>query len=90
MLLTTMVNVIKVAVIELADRIDRDKLVAAHNAVFFEKLKVTRKNELLSRTLLKHFRLKKVYRAYSEDNPNTFDEMFERYTHSLDQLDTVC
>lgn len=79
---------VEVAIIELADRIDRDKLVAAHNAVFPEK--VSRMNELLSRTLLKHFRLKKVYRAYIADNPDTIEEMSERYSNSLDQLDTVC
>lgn len=82
--------IVEVGIIELADRIDRDKLVAAHNAVFAEKQKLTRKNDLLSRTLLKHFRQKKVDRAYIADNLDTIDEMSERYLNSLDQLDKVC
>lgn len=74
---------------EIADRLDMDKLVAAHNAVCAERNKEARKNDQLHRILLRHFRMKKLARAYSPDNPDTIAETFEQYQQELDQLDKV-
>lgn len=74
---------------EIADRLDMDKLVAAHNAVASERNKYARQNDQLHRILLRHFRMKKLTRAYSPDNPETIADTFEQYQQALEQLDTV-
>lgn len=77
------------ALIELSELIDGDKLRAAHVSMQTKRMAILRKNELLKRSLLKHFRIKKVYRAYSPDNPEQVTELYERYRDRLSQLDEV-
>lgn len=75
--------------IPLADRLDSGQLLAAYQTLTREKVEIDRKNELLNRNLLKHFRLKKVYRAYNPDNQDQVPELFKKYREALDRLDEV-
>lgn len=78
-----------VALIALVDRIDLQKLITVHLSVQAQKRELMRKNELLKRNLMKHFRMKKVLRAMNKDQPEVVDELKTRYREGLNQLDTV-
>lgn len=73
----------------MADRLDMDQLISAYRDINIEKIDVDKKNELLNRNLLKHFRMKKVFRAYNPDNPELVADLFKKYREALDRLDEV-
>lgn len=73
----------------MAERLDITQLIAAYRAINLEKSEVDKKNELLNRNLLKHFRMKKVFRAYNPENPDLVPELFKKYREALDRLDEV-
>lgn len=73
----------------MAERLDITQLIATYRALSMEKSEVDKKNDLLNRNLLKHFRLKKVFRAYNPDNPEMVADLFKKYRDALDRLDEV-
>lgn len=83
------VTSVVVALIAMADRVDRNKLISAHLKIQLQRRETVRKNELLKRNLLKHYRIKKVYRAYNLDNPELVGELYVKYREGLDRLDTI-
>lgn len=74
----------------MCERLDISQLIASYRTISQEKTEVDKKNELLNRNLLKHFRMKKVFRAYNPDNPDLVPELFKKYREALDRLDEVC